>query len=395
MRGRFALVVILVVAGLFGSAAIPPETIYPTNSPDPVGTVVHEWGTFTSVAAADGGPLEWLPLSSRGDLPCFVDKLPFHGKGLIPGTIRMETPVLYFYAQKEAAYDVRVRFPQGVLTEWYPRADVTPEKVGNGTLLAPGFEGTLTWRDVRVLPNARESYPSGGGDNHYFVARETDATPVEVASQREKFLFYRGVGGFTPRLRATVADDGRISIGSADGKGVGSVTVFENAGGQIAYTTHHLKDREATVPRPTRRSGVKALHEELVQRLVAQGLYRREAVAMVNTWRDSWFEEGTRLFYIVSRADVDALLPLEIVPAPAAVERVFVGRMELITPAIQEKVRIAIEKRDGATLMRHGRFLTPIVERLAEAHALHDPLFTSNAMTLAWSSHRAPAVTCQ
>ena len=41
--------------------------------------------------------------------------------------------------------------------------------------------------------------------------------------------------------------------------------------------------------------------------LVARGLYPREAKAMVESWRGSWFEHGTRLFYIVSGEAVDAI----------------------------------------------------------------------------------------
>jgi hypothetical protein len=39
----------------------------------------------------------------------------------------------------------------------------------------------------------------------------------------------------------------------------------------------------------------------LADNLVEFGLYRKEAEPMVETWRDSWFEEGIRLFYIVPR----------------------------------------------------------------------------------------------
>ena len=46
--------------------------------------------------------------------------------------------------------------------------------------------------------------------------------------------------------------------------------------------------------------------------LVARGLYPKEAKAMVESWRGSWFEQGTRLFYIVSNEAVDAILPLQV-----------------------------------------------------------------------------------
>ena len=85
---------------------------------------------------------------------------------------------------------------------------------------------------------------------------------------------------------------------------------------------------------------------------------------MVDTWRDSWFEEGTRLFYILPGAAVDAMLPLDIKPRPASVARVFVGRMEVITPATRADVEGALDARDAASLRTYGRFLLPIAERI-------------------------------
>jgi hypothetical protein len=36
-----------------------------------------------------------------GDLPCFVERNPMQFKGLMPGTVRMETPVADFYSPLE------------------------------------------------------------------------------------------------------------------------------------------------------------------------------------------------------------------------------------------------------------------------------------------------------
>ena len=85
---------------------------------------------------------------------------------------------------------------------------------------------------------------------------------------------------------------------------------------------------------------------------------------MVETWRDSWFEEGSRLIYIVPRGFVDGILPLEIRPAPAQTERVFVGRMELVTPATENAVESAFEASDRKTLEKYGRFLEPILQTM-------------------------------
>ena len=72
------------------------------------------------------------------------------------------------------------------------------------------------------------------------------------------------------------------------------------------------------------------------------GFIAREAAAMVETWRDSWFEEGTRLFYLLPQSTVDAILPIEIDPKPAKITRVFVGRMEVVTPEMESEVAAAI-----------------------------------------------------
>src|SRR5262249_42063474 len=87
---------------------------------------VHEWGTFTSVADANGNPVPWAPLFGPPDLPCFVARDSEVYKGFLSGLVRMETPVLYFYSPQAQTLSVHVGFPQGRITEWYPKADVKP-----------------------------------------------------------------------------------------------------------------------------------------------------------------------------------------------------------------------------------------------------------------------------
>ena len=90
---------------------------------------------------------------------------------------------------------------------------------------------------------------------------------------------------------------------------------------------------------------------------------------MVDSWRDSWFEEGTRVLYLVPPRHVDQILPLTITPAPKVVARVFVGRMEVITPATEQSVVRAIANRDGSELERYGRFLGPIADRIVASNS--------------------------
>src|SRR5687767_3721679 len=97
----------------------------PRTSDAPTDLIVHEWGTFTSIAGPNGSAVEWMPTGGPTDLPCFVNSLVGTYKFNIRGTIRMETPVLYFYSPRIAAVDVQVDFPQGVISEWYPQASLT------------------------------------------------------------------------------------------------------------------------------------------------------------------------------------------------------------------------------------------------------------------------------
>src|SRR5207245_11375435 len=92
--------------------------------------VVHEWGTFTSIAGKDGVALEWRPLNGSVDLPKFVHTMQQEGLGLrhvqskaeLSGLIRMETPVLYFYSKREMNVSAEVNFPKGRISVWYPQS---------------------------------------------------------------------------------------------------------------------------------------------------------------------------------------------------------------------------------------------------------------------------------
>src|SRR5438477_4812657 len=102
------------------------------------GLVTHEWGTFTSVAGEHGARVAWAPLSGPADLPCFVERLGTENLKAFAGLVRMETPVLYFYAQRPMTLSVHVDFPKGWITEWYPKADkVGKESPPNS--FAPGY----------------------------------------------------------------------------------------------------------------------------------------------------------------------------------------------------------------------------------------------------------------
>jgi hypothetical protein len=339
--------------------------------PDPARLTVHEWGTFTSIAAEDGSAVEWLPQVAPQDLPCFVERTRFENiKGILAGTVRMETPVLYFYAPEPTTVNVTVGFKEGLITEWYPRAQVRPLTF-NATTLRNAWNGQIVWKGVKVLPGASANFPMESGASHYYAARQTDATPLQTGSQAEKFLFYRGVGRFAPPLSARLRND-QLELGTRGGESVGHVVLFENYGGSIRFGMGHGAGSTYTLPLPSGRGELNVLHHHLERILAGEGLYPREAAAMVETWRDSWFEEGTRLFYIANRKSIDEILPLDIAPAPTAVERVFVGRIELLTPRTLDNVRRAVMTGDAAAFASYERFLTAITQRITSSLAAAD-----------------------
>jgi len=115
---------------------------------------------------------------------------------------------------------------------------------------------------------------------------------------------------------------------------------------------------------------------------------------MLETWRDSWFEDGTRVFYIVPRAAVDAILPLTITPAPTEIKRVFVGRMEVVTPAVQHTVEEAIVPKNSDVLERYARFLGPITDRILENRPRAADAIRS-ATSAAYASYVKRASACE
>jgi len=353
MRFRVALAVAALVT-----------TGFARMEPVPGDLTVHEWGTFTSVAGEDGRPVAWMPLDGPIDLPCFVSRTyPVSPKGALLAKVRMETPVLYFYAPRDLSVDVRVGFKQGLITEYFPRAAVKPASIAPANMIEPGFVGAINWRNVRILPDAAPQFLTEPSPSHYYAARKTDAATLEVGGSRERFLFYRGVGNFP--LPITAAARGNDVTVRAEAGAIPSMMLFENRNGRIGYRVQEGASH-VRLSRPELaddEDGIDAVRTSLQQMLEAEGLYPREAHAMIETWRDSWFTQGARLFFIVPREAIDAVLPLSIDPAPASVTRVFVGRVELATDATLSDIRSAIAG-DEVMLRQYGRFLRPFADRL-------------------------------
>ena len=165
----------------------------------------------------------------------------------------------------------------------------------------------------------------------------------EQKTEYEKFLFYRGTGNFDLPLRAGLAG-GKVTVRNFSADEIASVIVFENRAGKTGWRISSQFTGESVFDRPAPGEPIESLHRKLEKILIAQGLYEKEAAAMVKTWRDSWFEEGLRVFYLLPRRMTDEILPITINPAPAQLTRVFVGRAEIITPEMENAIQAAVQQ---------------------------------------------------
>ena len=299
------------------ATAAPPTPAATPASPAPR-LVVHEWGTFTSFSGSDGVPVSFRP--NYNDLPSFVyATFESEGKGgrlHRGGLVSMETPVLYFYTDREQRVGVTVDFPRGWITEWYPFAAAAPSR--NTRNDKTGGQ-SIRW-EVKLTPNEPAKFPREKGENHYYAARETDAIPLQAEVvgrdeerdgwelrggsivQREKFLFYRGVGTFPPPVTVKALGGGKVRVMNGSGGKSTGLVLLTVRGGKIGFRTLSDLDAgaEAVATLPEADGSVTELADAVAKGLTAAGLYEREARAMVKTWDDAWFkEEGTRLLYLV------------------------------------------------------------------------------------------------
>jgi hypothetical protein len=371
VAGTIATVIGIKLSGHSGWASNAAQNILPGDNH----LVVHEWGTFTSIAGKDGVALEWRPLNGPTDLPKFVHTIQNAGEGLrhtqskldLVASVRMETPVLYFYSGSEMDVAVKVDFPKGKITEWYPQARAV--------------NTSIDWGRFKVMPGAAVNLPVEYKESHYYPARATDSAPVQVCSdagkppQQEKFLFYRGAGTFDLPVSVKLENE-TVVLKNLGKNEIANLIIFENRGGKLGYRLIDGFTGEITLERPPLDKKIESLLYDLKVMLVAAGLFEKEAAAMIKTWRSSWFEEGLRVFYVLPRQVTDAVLPITIDPRPTELVRVLVGRAEVITPEMEKSVQTQVSMlgdpspgvREAArqTIRKYGRFSEPILKRILE-----------------------------
>src|SRR6185437_1186426 len=199
-----------------------PDVSAKTDSRE--GFIVHEWGTLSTFSGSNGTYLKFYP--DDHDLPGFVYNRKRYIKGGLPDVfVSLETPVLYFYTDREMTASVRVDFPKGRMTEWYPQAS------------RPPIDG-LIWDNIKITPGSQVKLPSEAGKSRYYAARETDAAPVRVAagkdkSEQEKFLFYRGVGDFAMPLTVRARGKGEFTVKNSAKEALPAFLLVRVQGGKV------------------------------------------------------------------------------------------------------------------------------------------------------------------
>jgi hypothetical protein len=388
----------------------------PADGPaEPNDLIVHEWGTFLTMQGSDGVSLDGMYHEEHA-LPNFV-----HSRGrdqLRIRSIRMkgETPVIYFYTQKPQPVSVSVGFPAGLWTQWYPQASiVAPGLAPLGSEIEPRG-GRIGWT-VDLLPAAEgkkpPTLPAASDDALWNFARDVDAAYVRTRDRAatrqeiERFIFYRGLGRARLPIEMSFDDGGTLwAVSEGD---INPLHVFvirvENGRGAYKYLprldagqseSHVIPDMAESLPLEefttkisddlaTRLAGNGLYPKEA--RLLSQqpkspagpfnwaGLYAKEARAMVNTWRASYFQtEGIRVLFVLPQKWTDEFIPMTVNPQPKEIVRVMVGRLEVLTPEREKVAENAVRdlaSPDEATrenafeyLREQGRYVEPIVRRV-------------------------------
>ena len=96
---------------------------------------------------------------------------------------------------------------------------------------------------------------------------------------------------------------------------------------------------------------------------------------MVNTWEKSYFRTpGLRVLYVLPRQTVDQIIPIQVKPTPDQLERIMVGRVEVLTPDREKQIEkfvadlgaanFRVRQTASVGLTRLGRLGEPALRRV-------------------------------
>ena len=404
-------------AGLLAAAAAAALALagVPTEPHTSEDLIVHEWGTFLAMGGSDGVTLDGMYHEEHA-LPAFVHARSRDQLRLPTAILKGETPVIYFYTDRAQKVRVEVKFPQGIWTQWYPQAQMLrPALSQTGNPLEPA-NGRILWC-AEVIPEAsfranpkrtfippdlvgrpanpqigQSEPPAVSGDALWNFARQVDAAIVRTPDytregapgEVEKFLFYRGLGKAPLPFTFSAENGGTLQSSAEDRFGARHIFVLriENGRGSFSYREAIQPGERLTGLIPSLEDCAEpvdrladALADALAARLEDSGLYAKEARAMVNTWKTSYFQsEGVRALIVMPQAWTDEFIPITITPRPRELVRVMVGRLELLTPERERRAEAAVRalgsdreslRREAFAFLRdQGRYVEPVIRRV-------------------------------
>jgi hypothetical protein len=361
--------------------------------------VVHEWGTFTAKYSDFGIPYANLHETVNEKAPDFV-----HGIGLdheVPvgtshGTkddqyytyedvkikllnvfIKMETPVLYFYSDTEINnLGITVDFKNGSINEYYPdpilketKQFVNGQLVHNELLSFKHYQGFAEWNIDVLAPETKEQCTHLNADvpKVWLEPRKTKANLITSNGETEKYVFYRGLGGFENSIVPRYTSNGDLKVENI-GEEISYAIAYERGedGTRYIWGTSSIGRKDFTVfSKSTDPISDEVWQNyyrpQFVSELEIAGLYKDEAEAMLNTWDESYFgSSGLKVFWIVPKNYVDTILPISFSKEVAELERVMIGRTEIDAYNPMNKSQYVDVKKINAAKPRYTLNPNPI-----------------------------------
>ena len=413
---------------------------------------VHEWGTFTTVSGSSGGYLTGLHVEEE-KLPNFVyshvgmepglspltfsmnpsffgrsvkkadskqievrynpsDKKYYFNRvtgGLVMGSkgfplgaeianvsLKMETPVMYFYGGEGEKVNVKVGFNGGTISQWYPARSSgdTPNAIvlkksqmhdSLSMMLAnykdyslvdskvrdfgTPYKGAIEW-DVELLKKD-DAYTFKHAQNPTWIyPKVADANMVKVGDEYEDYLFYRGIGNVNLPVTFSVDANEVVTVENKSAESIPFALAYEKRGDVVRYRvldsisdTISVSEADWTVGGNNWRAEV---YIEMRKGLVKQGLSKDEANGMVKTWWKSYFEhDGLRVFWVTPRSEVEKILPAKLSPSPSKFVRVIVGRADILRPSFEKDLVAKVGKK-AYSQFRNDRFHAAYTNRLEQ-----------------------------
>jgi hypothetical protein len=353
----------------------------------------HEWGTFTARFTDLGLPYYNMHQRVEEPLPNFVEGLDFNsnyfdslitqpGKawsGLAFGkeltifntTIKMETPVVYFYS-KDAVNDllVDVKFNKGSISQFYPKpfdyedSNFVKRQIkyqppscascpGKLALNFNEYKGKASWQIAILndmdINNCSENDPKL--PKVWTAPRQTQSNLITCNGTKEKFIFYRGLGGFDNPITLKYTQNYNLKIENKLNLPITYVLAIETLddGSYSIWDTIKLDANSTRIIRNKKIRLTKLEWElgywkDFLKHLIDDGLYEDEARAILETWKESYFDtKGLKVFYLVPRNFTDSILPINFSKPISDLQRVMIGRAEIDALVESNKLQYALD----------------------------------------------------